>query len=114
MCKDAPESTTNSLSSGLRVDGAGRHLFPKVRRMLFYFSALILTHFWPASTLLHGHLALATLSPPETDPQILEHWCHAHEVHLGKPFRAKDFGLECEDWTFEGTESMFSITLIFP
>ena len=27
MCIDAPESTTNSLSSGLRVDGAGRHLF---------------------------------------------------------------------------------------
>ena len=26
MCMDAPESTTNSLSSGLRVD-AGRHLF---------------------------------------------------------------------------------------
>ena len=25
MCTDAPESTTNSLSSGLRVDGAGRH-----------------------------------------------------------------------------------------
>ena len=27
ICIDAPESTTNSLSSGLRVDGAGRHLF---------------------------------------------------------------------------------------
>ena len=27
MCIDAPESTTNSLSSGLRVDGAGRHQF---------------------------------------------------------------------------------------
>ena len=27
MCIDAPESTTNSLSSGLIVDGAGRHLF---------------------------------------------------------------------------------------
>ena len=26
ICIDAPESTTNSLSSGLRVD-AGRHLF---------------------------------------------------------------------------------------
>ena len=28
MCIDAPESTTNSRSSGLRVD-AGRHLFPE-------------------------------------------------------------------------------------
>ena len=55
---------------------------------------IILTHFWPASTLLRGHLALATLSPPETDPQILERWGYADEVHLGRSFRAKDFGLE--------------------
>ena len=56
----------------------------KVRRMLFYLSPLILEHFWPASTLLHGLLSLATLSPPETDPQILERWGYADEVHLGK------------------------------
>ena len=62
--------------------------------MLFYFSHLILIHFWPASTLLRGHLALATLSLPETDPPILEHWGYADEVHLGKYMRAKDFGLE--------------------
>ena len=48
----------------------------------------------PTSTLLRGHLALATLSPPETDPQILERWGYA-EVHLGKSFRTKDFVLEC-------------------
>ena len=35
--------------------------------MLLFHAPLILTHFWPASTLLRGHLALATLSPPETD-----------------------------------------------
>ena len=65
--------------------------------MLLCFSPSILEHFWPASTLLHGHLALATLSLPETDPQILEHWGYTHEeVHLGKYFRAKDFGLECK------------------
>ena len=63
--------------------------FPKVRRMLLCFSPLTLQHFWPASTLLHGHLALAT------DHQILERWGYADEVHLGKSFRAKDFGLEC-------------------
>ena len=62
--------------------------------MLLFDAPLILTHFWPASTLLRGHLALATLSPPETDPQILERWGYAHEVHLGKYIRAKDFGLE--------------------
>ena len=62
--------------------------------MLLYFSPLILEYFWPASTLLRGHLALATLSPPETDPQILERWGCADEVHLGKYIRAKVFGVE--------------------
>ena len=68
--------------------------FPKVRRMLLFDAPLILTHFWPASTLLRGHLALATLSLPETDPQILERWVYADEVHLCKYIRVKDFGLE--------------------
>ena len=64
--------------------------------MLLCFAPLILEYFWPASTLLHGHLALATLSLPETDPQILERWGYADEVHLGKSFLAKGFGLECQ------------------
>ena len=68
--------------------------FPKKRRMLLFHAPLILTHFWPASTLLRGHLALPTLSPLETDPQIFERWGYADEVHLGKCIRAKDFGLE--------------------
>ena len=62
--------------------------------MLLCFTPFMLTHFWPTSTLLRGLLALATPSPPETDPQILERWGNADEVHLGKSFRAKDFGLE--------------------
>ena len=62
--------------------------------MLLFDAPLILAGFWPASTLLRGHLALAILSPPETDPQILERWGCADEVHLGKYIRAKDFGLE--------------------
>ena len=62
--------------------------------MLLFDAPLILTLFWPASTLLRGHFALATLSPPETDPQIWERWGCGDEVHLGKIFRAKDFGLE--------------------
>ena len=93
MCIDAPESTTNCRSSGLRVD-AGKHLFPKVRRMLLFGAPLFLTHFWPASTLLRGHLALVTLSPPETGPRILERWGYAHEVPPGKYIRTTDFGLE--------------------
>ena len=62
MCIDAPESTTNSLSSGLRFDAAGKHQFSEGRRMLLCLSPLILELFWPASTLLHGHTALAILS----------------------------------------------------
>ena len=45
--------------------------------------------------MLRGHFALATLSLLETDPQILERWGYADEVHLGISIRAKDFGLEC-------------------
>ena len=55
--------------------------FPKEKRMLLCCPPYILMHFWPASTLLRGHLVLATLSPPETDPQFLERWCCADEVH---------------------------------
>ena len=44
--------------------------------------------------LLRGHLTLATLSLRVNDPQILEHWGYAHEVHLDKCNRARDFGLE--------------------
>ena len=69
--------------------------FPKVRRMLFCVSPVISRYFWPASTLLHGHIALAIPSLVETDPQILEHWGYADEDHLGNSFQAKDFGLEC-------------------
>ena len=97
MCIDAPESTTNSRSSGLRFD-AGRHLFSEGEKNAalsrsFKFNTLLAS--------LHAasrapYLALATLSLPETDPQILERWGYADEVHLGKSFRAKDFGLECQ------------------
>ena len=43
MCVVALESTTNSLSSGLRFDGAGRHQF--ARGMMFYVFPLILWYF---------------------------------------------------------------------
>ena len=96
MCIDAPESTTNSLSSGLRVDGAGSHLISEgEKNVALFFSfnfRMLLASLHAAS----GHLALATPSPPETDPQILEHWGHADEDHLGKSFQAMDFCLECQ------------------
>ena len=90
-CNDAQESTTNSLSSGLIVDGKGRHHFSEGEKnavLCFSFNFRI-------------HLAIfhaASRSYPsclETDPQILEHWGYADEDHLGKLFRAMVFGLEC-------------------
>ena len=81
ICIDAPESTTNSRSSGLRVD-AGGHQFSEGEKNAALFFSLILEYFWPASTLLRGLLALATLSLPETAFQIFEHWGYADEVHL--------------------------------
>ena len=95
ICMDAPESTTNSLSSGFIVHGVGRHLFSEGEKNAALFSHLNLGYFWPASSLLRGPNALATLSLPETDPQILERWGYADEVHLGRSIRAKDSGLEC-------------------
>ena len=64
--------------------------------MLLFLAPSSLIHFWAASTLLRGHVALAIPSPPETDPQILERWGCADEVHLGKHIQAMGFGLECK------------------
>ena len=78
-----------TLSSGLILNGEEKcHCIPPLTSI---FSL-------PLSTLLRNPNDLATLSPPETDPQILERWGYADEVHLGKYIRAKDFGLEfwCE------------------
>ena len=95
MCIDAPESTTNSLSSGSIVDGEGTHQFSEgEKNAVLFFSFNFRIHL-AISTLLHGHLALAFPSLPETDPQILEHWGYADKDHLDKSFQAMVFGLEC-------------------
>ena len=87
MCIGAPESITNSRSSGFRVD-PHKHLFSESEKNVAPACSL------NSNTLIRGHLALATLSPLETDPQTLERWGYADEVHLGKCIRARDFGLE--------------------
>ena len=68
--------------------------FPETRRMLLFHAPLILTRFWPTSTLLHKNLTPTTLSLLVNDPQISERWDYAHEVHLDKCNRARDFSLE--------------------
>ena len=63
--------------------------------MLFYLSPFIFRIFLVS---LHaaftGPSLLATLSPPETDPQILEQCANADEDHLAKSFQQMDSGLE--------------------
>ena len=94
MCIDAPESTTNSLSSGFNVD-ARWHLFSGDEKNAALSCSFNLNNiFGQLPRCLRGHLALATLSLLENDPQILERWGFDDEVHLGKCYRARDFGLE--------------------
>ena len=94
MCIDAQESTTNSLSSGLRFDGAGRHQFSEGEKNValscsFNFNTL-LASFHAAS---RAPCSCHSVSS-ETDPQILGHRGCADE-DLGKSFQAMVFGLEC-------------------
>ena len=71
---------------------------PKVRRMLFYVSPLVLWYFWPASTLLHGHIALEIQSFLETDPQILERCGCADEDHFGQIIPSDGFWSRMLAW----------------
>ena len=80
MCIDAPESTTNSLSSGFNVD-AGRHLFSgdeknAVLSCSFNFNTF-LASFHAASRAPYSCHSVSLVN----DPQISERWGYAHEVH---------------------------------
>ena len=96
MCIDAPESTTNSLSSGLRVDGAGRHQFWEgEKNAVLCFSFQISDIFgqpprsFTSTSLLPFRLFLRPIL------KKLAHWGYADEDHLGKSFQAMDSGLQC-------------------
>ena len=81
MCIDAPECTTNSLSSCSILDGEGRHHFSagekKVDLCFSFNFKILLVSFYAASRAHRSRL-------PETDPQILERSGCADEVLLGK------------------------------
>ena len=70
MCINTPQSTTNSRSSGLRLD-ASKHLFSEGEKNAALFFSFNFEYFWPASTLLHGTslLPLCLLLRP-----ILKFW----------------------------------------
>ena len=93
MCIDAPESTTNSLSSGFNVD-AGKHLFSgdekNVALSCSFNLNTFLASFHAAS---RAPCYCHSVSSCERSSN-LEHWGYPHEVHLDKCNRARDFGLE--------------------
>ena len=72
MCIDAPESTTNSRSSGSRVDGASKQEFSESEKEECRFILLLWFHntFGQPPRCFTGAVALAIPSLPETDPQI--------------------------------------------
>ena len=96
MCIDAPESTTNSLSSGLRFDGAGRHLFSEGKENTASFFSI---NFRMLSASLHtasrAHRSCHSVSSWDRSSYFWSVEVYADEDRLGKSFRAKDFGLEC-------------------
>ena len=96
LCIDAPESTTNSRSSGLMVDGAGRHLFSEgEKKVALFFSFHFSNTFGQPPRCFTGTSLLPSLSLLETDPQKLGHWGCADEDYLGTLLQAMVFGLEC-------------------
>ena len=96
MCIDAPDSTTISFSSGLILDGAGGHRSSEGEKkvdLCFSFSFRIFLASLHAAS--RAFRSCHSVSLPETDPQVLEHWCYAEEDHLGKLLQAMVFGPEC-------------------
>ena len=98
MCIDAPESTTNSLSSDLRVD-AGRHLFSESEKNAalscsFNFDTL-LVNFHAAS---RAPCSCHSVSSRDRSSNF-ERWGYADEVHLGKKSKRRilvsNFGMTC-------------------
>ena len=96
MCIDAPESTTNSLSSSPRVDGAGKHLFSEGEKNAVLSFSLNFKDFFGQPPRCFTGPSLLPFRLFLTDPQILEHWGFADEDHPGKSCQAMDFGLECQ------------------
>ena len=95
MCIDALESTTNSRSSSLRFD-AGKHLFSEGEKdaalfFSFNFRTLLASLHAASRAPCSCHSVSSWDRPSNFGALGLRSW-----VHLGKLFRAKDFGLECQ------------------
>ena len=72
MCMIAPESTSNSLSSGFIVDAAGKtHLSEGVQSVAYSVSLSLLVFLASFHASPRAHIALVFRSLPEIYPQIL-------------------------------------------
>ena len=78
MCIEAAESTTNVLSSGIVMDGAGRHhTYESEKNAALFFSLSL--RFMPLPRRHCGRVALVSKFPPQICLQILEQKDTAHE-----------------------------------
>ena len=80
VCVLAPESTTNSLSSGSFVDAArSTHSCARKQNAALSFSLSLYTFFWQGSMLCFGHIAAVVQSLRGTCPQISQRGDFADE-----------------------------------
>ena len=117
MCIDAPESTTNSLSSGLIVDGEGRHQFSEGEKnvvLCFSFSFRIhLAIFHAASRAYRSCLSVSSWDRSSNVGALGLRWWGSP----GKSLHAMFFGLEgwrdatrrCVNWTHRIGFSKFEL-----
>ena len=83
MCSDAPESTTNSLSSVLRVKDEGRHQFSEYEKNVF--SPSISGYILPFSVLLHvGGMSSATEQDSSIGLSTLEKVQDRVQLEMGR------------------------------
>ena len=83
ICMLAPESNTNSLSSGFIVDAAGKIHSSEANRMQLCLHFRACKYVWQVSTRLRERIARVLQSPPEICPQISQRRdCADEEVWL--------------------------------
>ena len=96
MCIDAPESTTNYLSSGFIADDAGRHQTSAGEEKVALSSSLSFRVLLASISASLRHIVLVSPFLPEIYPQILAREGYAHEDRLDKSRQAVDHCfLEC-------------------
>ena len=90
MCVDAPESTTNSLSSGFGQDGAGMHRTSKGEKKRSFIPIFELHDTFGHSPRISAGTSLLHVCLPEAYPRIWERTDFAHEEKCVESLQATD------------------------